>query len=155
MRHVLVAVVKYMSVLVTDAVKLTNQEKLVIAQKARALLFWLVVSQLIAGLCVSVLFGLFSGQAAALSALAGAGAYWLPNTLAALRLGLSTFRPQGANPVAVLGGFLVKMLVAALLLWVVAQYGGNQVNWLAVLVGLIVTLKGYVVAMIFFGSKIR
>jgi ATP synthase protein I len=144
-----------MSVLVTDAVKLTNQEKLVIAQKARALLFWLVVSQLIAGLCVSVLFGLFSGQAAALSALAGAGAYWLPNTLAALRLGLSTFRPQGVNPVAVLGGFLVKMLVAALLLWVVAQYGGNQVNWLAVLVGLIVTLKGYVVAMIFFGSKIR
>lgn len=155
MRHVLVVVVRYMSVLVTDAVKLTNQEKLVIAQKARALLFWLVVSQLIAGLCVSVLFGLFSGQAAALSALAGAGAYWLPNTLAALRLGLSTFRPQGVNPVAVLGGFLVKMLVAALLLWVVAQYGGNQVNWLAVLVGLIVTLKGYVVAMIFFGSKIR
>jgi ATP synthase protein I len=144
-----------MSVLVTEAVKLTDHEKLAIAQKARALLFWLVVSQFMAGLVVSVLFGLFSGQAAALSALAGAASYWLPNSLVALRLGLSTFRPQGANPVAVLGGFLVKMLVAAVLLWVVARYGGNQVNWLAVLVGLIVTLKGYVVAMMFFGSKIR
>ena len=154
-RSVSVAVIKHMSVLVTKPIKLSEQDKRVIAYKARALLGWLVVSQLLAGLFVSVLFGVFSGQAAALSALAGAGAYWLPNAIAALRLALSTFRPQGANPVAVLGGFLVKMLVAALLLWVVAQYGGNQVNWLAVLLGLIATLKGYLIAFMVFGRRFR
>lgn len=150
-----VAVVKQMSALVTQPIKLSDQEKLIIAHKARVLLWWLVVSQLLAGLFVSALFGIFSGQAAAFSALAGAGAYWLPNAIAALRLALSTFRPQGASPVAVLGGFLVKMLIAALLLWVLAQYGGEQVNWLAVLLGLIATLKGYVIAFMVFGQKFR
>lgn len=154
-RSVSVAVIKLMSVLVTKPIKLSEQDKRLIALKARALLGWLVVSQLLAGLFVSALFGVFSGQAAALSALAGAGAYWLPNAIAALRLALSTFRPQGANPVAVLGGFLVKMLVAALLLWVVAQYGGDQVNWFAVLLGLIATLKGYLIAFMVFGQKFR
>jgi ATP synthase protein I len=154
-RSVFVAVIKHMSVLVTKPIKLTEQDKRVIAHKARALLGWLVVSQLLAGLFVSALFGVFSGQVAALSALAGAGAYWLPNAIAALRLALSTFRPQGANPVVVLGGFLVKMFVAALLLWVVAQYGGDQVNWLAVLLGLIATLKGYLIAFVVFGKKFR
>lgn len=144
-----------MAVLVSKPVELTDQEKQVIAQKARSLLAWLIFSQLLAGLVVSALFGVFSGQAAALSALAGAGSYWLPNALAALRLALSTFRPQGANPVAVLAGFLVKMCVAALLLWAVAKFGGNQVNWLAVLLGLIATLKGYAIALIFFGKKLR
>ncbi len=154
-RSVSVAVIKLMSVLVTKPIKLSEQDKRLIALKARALLGWLVLSQLLAGLFVSALFGVFSGQAAALSALAGAGAYWLPNAIAALRLALSTFRPQGANPVAVLGGFLVKMLVAALLLWVVAQYGGDQVNWFAVLLGLIATLKGYLIAFMVFGQNFR
>jgi ATP synthase protein I len=150
-----VTVVKQMVVLVAKPVELSAQDKLVIAQKARALLLWLVLSQLFAGLMVSALFGIFSGQVAALSALAGAGAYWLPNTIAALRLALSTFRPQGASPIAILAGFLIKMTVAALLLWAVAKYGGDQVNWLAVLLGLIATLKGYVLTLIFFGKRFR
>lgn len=154
-RQVFVAVVNHMAVLVTKPIKLSEHDKRVIAHKARALLGWLIFSQLLAGLFVSALFGVFAGQAAALSALAGAGAYWLPNAIAALRLALSTFRPQGANPVAVLGGFLVKMLIAALLLWALAQYGGDQVNWLAVLLGLIATLKGYVIAFVVFGQKFR
>lgn len=149
------AVVKQMAVFVSKPVQLTDYEKQAIAHKARVLLWWLVVSQLLAGLLVSALFGVFSGQAAALSALAGAGAYWVPNAIAALRLALSTFKPQGANPVAVLGGFLVKMMVAALLLWAVAHFGGSQVNWLAVLLGLIATLKGYAVALIFFRQRFR
>jgi hypothetical protein len=42
-----------------------------------------------------------------------------------------------------------------LLLWAVAHFGGDQVNWLAVLVGLIATLKGYAIAFMVFGQKFR
>lgn len=148
-----VAVVKQMTVLITKPVQLSDLDRLLIAQKSRALLWWLVVSQLLAGLFVSALFGFFSGHVAALSALAGAGSYWLPNSVAALRLALSTFKPQGASPIAVLGVFLVKMLVAALMIGAVAYFGGDQVNWLALLLGLIATLKGYAIALVFFGRK--
>jgi ATP synthase protein I len=142
-----------MKVFETEPIQLSDQDKRLIAHKSRAMLMWLAISQLLAGLFVSVLFGIFSGQAAALSALAGAASYWLPNTLAALRLALSSFRPQGSGPVALLVIFLAKMLVAAVLLYFVAIYGGEQVNWLAVLLGLIATLKGYVIALLIFGRK--
>ena len=142
-----------MKVFETEPIQLSDQDKRLIAHKSRAMLMWLVISQLLAGLFVSALFGIFSGQAAALSALAGAASYWLPNTLAALRLALSSFRPQGSGPVALLVIFLSKMLVAAVLLYFVAIYGGEQVNWLAVLLGLIATLKGYAIALLIFGRK--
>jgi ATP synthase protein I len=142
-----------MKVFETEPIQLSDQDKRLIAHKSRAMLMWLAISQLLAGLFVSVLFGIFSGQVAALSALAGAASYWLPNTLAALRLALSSFRPQGSGPVALLVIFLAKMLVAAVLLYFVAIYGGEQVNWLAVLLGLIATLKGYVIALLIFGRK--
>jgi len=142
-----------MKVFETEPIQLSDQDKRLIAHKSRAMLMWLAISQLLAGLFVSVLFGIFSGQAAALSALAGAASYWLPNTLAALRLALSSFRPQGSGPVALLVIFLSKMLVAAVLLYFVAIYGGDQVNWLAVLLGLIATLKGYAIALLIFGRK--
>ena len=142
-----------MKVFETEPIQLSDQDKRLIAHKSRAMLMWLAISQLLAGLFVSVLFGIFSGQVAALSALAGAASYWLPNTLAALRLALSSFRPQGSGPVALLVIFLAKMLVAAVLLYFVAIYGGEQVNLLAVLLGLIATLKGYVIALLIFGRK--
>jgi len=142
-----------MKVFETEPIQLSDQDKRLIAHKSRAMLMWLAISQLLAGLFVSALFGIFSGQAAALSALAGAASYWLPNTLAALRLALSSFRPQGSGPVALLVIFLSKMLVAAVLLYFVAIYGGEQVNWLAVLLGLIATLKGYAIALLIFGRK--
>lgn len=142
-----------MKVFETEPIHLSDQDKRLIASKSRAMLMWLAISQLLAGLFVSVLFGIFSGQAAALSALAGAASYWLPNTLAALRLALSSFRPQGSGPAALLVIFLAKMLVAAVLLYFVAIYGGDQVNWLAVLLGLIATLKGYAIALLIFGRK--
>ena len=142
-----------MKVFETEPIHLSDQDKRLIAHKSRAMLMWLAISQLLAGLFVSVLFGIFSGQAAALSALAGAASYWLPNTLAALRLALSSFRPQGSGPVALLVIFLSKMLIAAVLLYFVAIYGGEQVNWLAVLLGLIATLKGYAIALLIFGRK--
>ncbi|MDP4590183.1 MAG: ATP synthase subunit I [Burkholderiaceae bacterium] len=142
-----------MKVFETEPIQLSDQDKRLIAHKSRAMLMWLAISQLLAGLFVSALFGIFSGQAAALSALAGAASYWLPNTLAALRLALSSFRPQGSGPVALLVIFLSKMLIAAVLLYFVAIYGGEQVNWLAVLLGLIATLKGYAIALLIFGRK--
>jgi len=39
-------------------------------------------------------------------------------------------------------------------LWLVARVGGDRVQWLAVLVGLIAVLKGYVVMLMFGRARI-
>jgi hypothetical protein len=49
-------------------------------------------------------------------------------------------------------GEIIKVGAAVGLLWLIAHFGGEQVNWLAVLVSLIATLKGYIVLMMFKGS---
>jgi hypothetical protein len=46
-------------------------------------------------------------------------------------------------------GEMLKIGVAVGLLWVVARLGGDRVQWLAVLVGLIAVLKGYVLVLMF------
>jgi hypothetical protein len=44
---------------------------------------------------------------------------------------------------------MLKIVAAVILLWVVADVGGDRVQWLAVLVGLIAVLKGYVLLLMF------
>jgi ATP synthase protein I len=41
-------------------------------------------------------------------------------------------------------GEMLKIGAAVGLLWLVARVGGDRVQWLAVLVGLIAVLKGYI-----------
>jgi ATP synthase protein I len=52
-------------------------------------------------------------------------------------------------------GEILKVGAAAGLLWLIARWGGEQVEWLAVLVGLIATLKGYILLMMFKGSRAK
>ena len=52
-------------------------------------------------------------------------------------------------------GELLKVLATVLLLWIVAREGGDRVNWLACLVGLIATLKGYLLVMFVRLAKAR
>lgn len=96
--------------------------------------------QLGALVLASLLAGLFFGLRGAVSAALGGGAYVLPSMLFALRLHLGAVSGKAANPVVLLGGELIKLAVTVgLLALVMALY--RDVHWLALLIGLILTLK--------------
>ena len=135
-----------------QAIKLTDADRLKIDVRARRELVFTVMLQSLVGLVVALIFLVFGGVSAALSSLAGSAAYLLPNSVFALRLWVATYRPGGASPEVFLIGEILKVGAAAGLLWLIAHVGGEQVNWVAVLVSLIATLKGYIVLMMFKGS---
>ena len=135
-----------------QAIKLTDADRLKIDARARRELVFTVVVQGLVALIVALMFLVFGGVSAALSSLAGSAAYLVPNGVFALRLWVATYRPGGASPEVFLIGEMVKIGAAAGLLWLIAHLGGDRVNWLAVLVSLIATLKGYIVLMMFKGS---
>lgn len=135
-----------------QAIKLTDADRLKIDARARRELLLTVVAQSLVGVVVALIFFVFGGVSAALSSLAGSAAYLLPNAVFALRLWVATYRPGGASPEVFLIGEIIKVGAAVGLLWLIAHFGGEQVNWLAVLVSLVATLKGYIVLMMFKGS---
>jgi len=135
-----------------QAIKLTDADRLKIDARARRELLFTVVAQSLVGVVVALIFLVFGGVSAALSSLAGSAAYLVPNAVFALRLWVATYRPGGASPEVFLIGEIIKVGAAVGLLWLIAHFGGEQVNWLAVLVSLIATLKGYIVLMMFKGS---
>jgi ATP synthase protein I len=102
-----------------------------------------LAAQAVMGLLSSALAGMIAGSAAGLSALVGAGAYWFPNALFALRLLVNVVRSVRANPFAFLFGELTKLLLTVLLLGLAARYARGWLVWPAVLAGLVLTLKGY------------
>jgi len=105
------------------------------------------------GVFVAAVSGLIAGQSAALSALAGAGAYFVPNLLFALRLFVATHQPKGANPLIFLVGEMLKMGAAVALLWMISRIGGDQVRWLAVVAGLIGVVKAYLLMLALGGFR--
>jgi ATP synthase protein I len=135
-----------------QAIKLTDADRLKIDARARRELLFTVVAQSLVGVVVALIFFVFGGVSAALSSLAGSAAYLVPNAVFALRLWVATYRPGGASPEVFLIGEIIKVGAAVGLLWLIAHFGGEQVNWLAVLVSLVATLKGYIVLMMFKGS---
>ena len=135
-------------------VSLSDEEKRRLASRGRKGLFRILFWQVGFALLVALAFLLLSGVPAALSALAGAGCYLAPNALFVMRLVLSTFKPQGAGAAVFLVGNGLKLLAAGGLLWMLAQVGGPQVDWLAALVGLVAALKGHWVGMLIAGSRL-
>lgn len=138
-----------------EVIKLTDEDRLKIDIRARRDLALAVWFQGLAGIVVALLCWVVGGIAAALSSLAGSAAYFLPNSIFALRLWVATYRPSGASPELFLIGEILKVGAAAGLLWLIARWGSEQVEWLAVLVGLIATLKGYILLMMFKGSRAK
>ena len=108
------------------------------------------MDQMVAIVCLVI-----GGLSAAASSLAGSAAYLVPNAVFALRLWVSTYRPGGANPALFFIGEFLKVGAAIGLLWLIAQLGGEQVRWLAVLAGLVAVLKAYVVLLLFKGSRAK
>ena len=133
----------------SEKLELTAADLAQINKRSRLELVQIVKAQALLGSVVAILAWLIAGVDAGLSALAGAGTYFVPNGIFALRLYLATFRPGGSGPVLFLVGEMLKIGAAVGLLWLVAQVGGDRVQWLAVLVGLIAVLKGYVLLLMF------
>jgi len=142
-------------VVLDSPVVLTDDDRARINSRARRELVQIVLAQAVMGLGVAVIAWMISGEAAALSALAGAGCYFVPNVLFALRLLLASHRPGGSGPVLFILGQMLKIGATLGLLWLVAQVGGDQVQWLALLAGLVAVLKGYVLMLAFGGSRLR
>lgn len=143
-----------MSALDSEKLEITAADLERINQRSRLELVQIVKAQALLGLVVASLAWLIAGADAGLSALAGAGTYFVPNAIFALRLYVATFRPGGSGPFLFLIGEMLKIGVAVGLLWVVARVGGDRVQWLAVLVGLIAVLKGYVLMLMFGRARI-
>jgi len=121
------------------------------ALKARAgrEIVWIVSAQAVMALVAGALACFFAGAPAAWSALLGAATYWLPNAWFAMRLLVRVRRSLSAMSVGFVLQELVKLLVAALLLWGLAQVASDWLVWPAVLLGLVFTLKGYVLLLVF------
>jgi len=117
------------------------------AQASRGLLLALA-AQGAMGLAAAVIAGVVGGAAAGWSALAGAGAYFIPNALFALRLAVSV-RAGKASPFTFLSGELIKLFATALLLWLISRVTQDWLVWPAALLGLILTLKGYLLLLMF------
>ena len=138
-----------------EKIALTLAERQQIDHRARRDLVDAVVSQILSGLLIAVICWVVASRLAAMSSLAGTGAYVLPNAVFALRLWLATYRPGGASPDLFFLGEFLKIGATILLLWLVAWLGGDQVQWPAVLVGLVAALKGYAVLLVIKGSRAK
>ena len=136
-------------------IALTETERHQINNRARRDLLETVAAQLFLGLLVAIVCLVIGGLSAAASSLAGSAAYLVPNAVFALRLWVSTYRPGGANPALFFIGEFLKVGAAIGLLWLIAQLGGEQVRWLAVLAGLVAVLKAYVALLLFKGSRAK
>jgi len=130
-------------------VMLTDDERARVKARARRGLVNAVAAQGLMAVAATLAAWAVAGAAAGWSALAGAGAYLLPNALFALRLHLAARIPGRAHPFSFLFGEVFKLAATVLLLWLVARTGGDAVVWPALLAGLVCTLKGYVLLLMF------
>jgi ATP synthase protein I len=108
-----------------------------------------VVAQGVMAVLATVVAWVVAGTAAGLSALVGAGAYLVPNTLFALRLLLDAHRPGQANPFTFFLGEAFKLGATVLLLWLAVYLADGRIVWPAMLIGLVCALKGYVLLLMF------
>lgn len=111
-------------------------------------MFRIVFLQILTTLVVSLAAGAIGGVHAAVSALLGGAACFIPNGLFALKLHAAGRRPQGTSAAVFLVGEFVKVVsTLALLALIVATY--RDLVWLAMLASIIVVLKSYVLALLF------
>lgn len=128
---------------------LTDQERAQIVRRASKGLVRLIAAQAAIALVVILGSWLVAGNAAALSALIGAAAYFVPNALFAMRLLLGYFGPAKSGPFMFFAGEAFKLGTAVVVLALAAWYGRDWLVWPALLLGLIGVLKGYVLLLLF------
>lgn len=123
---------------------LTDAERAQIGRRASQGLIRALVAQAGMAVFAVVLSGLVAGGDAALSALVGAAAYFVPNALFAMRLLGGMFGAMKAGPMAFFWGEAFKLGTATLILGLAAWKGADWLVWPALLLGLLCVLKGYV-----------
>ena len=128
---------------------LTDQDRAAITRRASSgIMRTLAAQAVMLGFAVLVSW-LVAGVAAAGSALIGAAAYFVPNTLFALRLLLGLLGAQNASPFTFFVGEAFKLGSAILVLGLAAWLVNSWLVWPAVLFGLLCVLKGYVLLLLF------
>ncbi len=133
----------------TEPVKLTAQEHARVNAQAIGGLARAVLAQGAMAIAAVVVAWVVGGTAAAWSALAGAGSYFLPNTLFAVRLMFGLLAGRMASPITFFLGEMFKLALTVFLLWMLSRYAQQWLVWPAVLWGLILTLKGYLLLLMF------
>ena len=110
-------------------------------------MFRVVFLQILTTVIVSLVAGLLGGSHAAISALLGGAACFVPNGLFALKLAAAARRPQGTSPAVFLVGEFVKVVSTLALLGLVVAFYKDLV-WLALLASVIVVLKSYMLTLL-------
>lgn len=103
----------------------------------------LVILQLITTLITAAIAGLIGGVPALWSALLGGLCCVVPNALFALRLFANAQKIAGADPMSFFIGEFIKIALTLALLGAIGWLY-HDLNWLALIVGLIVALKSYI-----------
>ncbi|MEW5890587.1 MAG: ATP synthase subunit I [Pseudomonadota bacterium] len=111
-------------------------------------MFRAVILQIGATLVTAAIAGLLAGPHGAVSAALGGAACFLPNLLFALRLSAASKKPGGAPPAAFFVGEFIK-IAATIVLLAMAAILYRDLQWLALLAGLIVALKANLLAFTF------
>jgi len=130
-------------------IQLSDSERAVIHRNAVRGLVRVLLAQALMAVFAGLVSWVVAGVAAGASALLGAGAYFVPNALFAMRLllGYSGLKPVAAQ--GFLAGELIKLASATLLLLAVALLAKAWLVWPALLFGLVCVLKGYVLLLMF------
>jgi ATP synthase protein I len=139
---------------IKEQITLSVEERARMANRARRDLLRVLLSQTVAAVVVAVVFWAVSGIVSAVSALLGAACYLAPNAVFVLRLLLATFKPQGAGAGTFLIGNMLKILVTIGLLWLLANHEAGRLDWLAAVMGLIASLKGYWLGLLLSGGRL-
>lgn len=133
---------------IPDALVLTDQDRAVIARRARVGLFKALAAQAAMMALAVVVAWLVAGVAAGASALIGAAAYFVPNALFAMRLLLGYYGSKRSSALTFFVGEALKLLVVGGVIVLVAWRGGNWLVWPAFLLGLLAVMKGYVLLLV-------
>lgn len=132
------------STVATGQLVLTDEDRIAITRRAGHGLIWALAAQACVAVLAIVVSGLMAGGAAAVSALIGAAAYFVPNALFAMRLLLGVFGAVRPSPFAFFWGEAFKLGGAVAILGLAVWYGRDWLVWPALLFGLLGVLKGYV-----------
>lgn len=131
------------------AIVLSDAERARLRQKAGRGLLHALAAQAFLGVLAGVISWLIAGAAAGASALIGAGVYFIPNALFAMRLLMGLMASKQPSPLTFFLGELVKLGTAVMLLALAAYFGQGWLVWPAMLFGLVCVLKGYVLLLAF------
>ncbi len=110
-------------------------------------MFRIVGLQILATAVVALAALPLGGSAAALSALLGGAACFVPNAMFALRLAIAGRRPQRASAATFFVGEFVKVGSTVALLALIA-WSYRDVVWLALIIAVIAALKSYLIALV-------